>query len=85
MSTWSGVPQLIATVLRDVVTPTLGLALAVHEVLYHTGTTDWGRIVLIGGMIGLPTFTFLDWRQGSTPPQPPALPTGSGPTVGPST
>lgn len=83
MARWSGAPQLIATVLRDVVTPMAGLALAVHEVL-HGGPTDWGRIVLIGGMIGLPTFTFLDWKQPSTPPGP-ALPTGSGPTVGPST
>lgn len=76
MVRWAGAPQLIATVLRDVATPTLGLCLAAWEVL-HGGDTNWGRIVLIGGMIGLPTFTFLDWRQASAPPTPPALPTGS--------
>jgi hypothetical protein len=90
VSQWSGAPQQLATVLRDVVTPLVGIGLAIHEVL-HGGTTEWGRIVLIGGMIGLPTFTFLDWRQSSTPagpagpPPPPALPAGSGTTGGPST
>ena len=84
MTRWHGAPQLIATLLRDVVTPLVGLGLAVHEVVYHSGATDWGRIVLIGGMIGLPTFTFLDWRQ-STTPQPPTLPNGSTTTGAPST
>jgi hypothetical protein len=75
------VPQIAATLLRDVVTPAVGLGLAVWEVT-HDGTTDWGRVVLIGGMIGLPTFTFLDWRQTSTPKDPPPLPATSGPTGG---
>lgn len=73
-----------ATLLRDVATPLVGLGLAIQQVL-GAQPIDWGRLILIGGMIGLPAFTFLDWRQTSAPPAPPELPAGSTPTAGPST
>jgi hypothetical protein len=78
---WSGAPQLVAALLRDVVTPAVGIVLAVLEVV-GDDPTDWARVVLIGGMIGTPALTFLDWRQrGELGPTAPSS-TGSGGTGG---
>lgn len=79
MIEWAGVPQLAATLLRDVATPAVGIWLAVAEVL-SDGPTDWGKVAIIGGMIGIPSLTFLDWRH--RPTGSPSLPTGPGATGG---
>ena len=64
----------MASWLRDVVTPLVGLWLIYQESQRPGDTFErWPILVIYAGMVGLPSLTFLDWRKGGTAP-PPAVP-----------
>ena len=73
MRGWSSVTPSVAVLIRDVVVPLVGLWLIIGEAR-RGGEPRWELICLYGGMIGLPSVSFLDWRNRpeAPPPGPPS-------------